>query len=62
LTDLINKTFDLTPRGIRDMLNLSNVNYLSTAAYGHFGRSSVSKESFTWEKTDMSESILRLLN
>ena len=58
LTDLINKTFDLTPRGIRDMLNLSNVNYLSTAAYGHFGRSSTSKESFTWEKTDMSESIL----
>ena len=58
LTDLINKTFDLTPRGIRDMLNLSNVNYLSTAAYGHFGRSSTNKESFTWEKTDMSESIL----
>ncbi|MDG2000593.1 MAG: methionine adenosyltransferase [Alphaproteobacteria bacterium] len=62
LTDLINKIFDLTPRGIRDMLNLSNVNYLSTAAYGHFGRSSINKESFTWEQTDMSESILGMLN
>ena len=62
LTDLINESFDLTPRGIRDMLNLSNVNYLSTAAYGHFGRSSINKESFTWEKTDMSESILGKLN
>ena len=62
LTDLVNKTFDLTPRGIRDILNLSNVNYLSTAAYGQFGRSSINKESFTWEKTDMSESILGVLN
>ena len=61
LTDLINKTFDLTPRGIRDMLNLSNVNYLSTAAYGHFGRSSINKDSFTWEQTNMSESILGIL-
>ncbi|MGY8975686.1 MAG: methionine adenosyltransferase, partial [Alphaproteobacteria bacterium] len=33
LVDIVNKTFDLTPRGIREMLNLSNVNYLPTAAY-----------------------------
>ena len=58
LVDIINKTFDLTPRGIREMLNLSNVNYLSTAAYGHFGRESVSNKSFTWEKTDKAKSIL----
>jgi S-adenosylmethionine synthetase len=58
LVDIINKIFDLTPRGIREMLNLSNVNYLSTAAYGHFGRESVSNKSFTWEKTDKAKSIL----
>jgi S-adenosylmethionine synthetase len=58
LVDIINKIFDLTPRGIREMLNLSNVNYLSTAAYGHFGRESVSSKSFTWEKTDKAKSIL----
>jgi S-adenosylmethionine synthetase len=58
LVDIINKTFDLTPRGIREMLNLSNVNYLPTAAYGHFGRESVSNKSFTWEKTDKAKSIL----
>ena len=62
LINLINKTFDLTPRGIRDMLNLSNVNYLSTAAYGHFGRDSINTESFTWEKTDKAETILAHLN
>ena len=58
LVDIINKIFDLTPRGIRDMLNLSNVNYISTAAYGHFGRESTSNQSFTWEKTDKSKLLL----
>ena len=58
LVDIVNKTFDLTPRGIRDMLNLSNVNYISTAAYGHFGRESTSNQSFTWEKTDKSKLLL----
>ena len=62
IIDLINKTFDLTPRGIRDMLNLSNVNYLSTAAYGHFGRDSESNEYFTWEKIDKAKSILESIN
>ena len=58
LVDIIKKTFDLTPRGIRDMLNLSNVNYISTAAYGHFGRESTSNQFFTWEKTDKSKLLL----
>jgi S-adenosylmethionine synthetase len=62
IRSLINKTFDLTPRGIREMLNLSNVNYLSTAAYGHFGRESESSEFFTWEQTDRSKSILEYQN
>ena len=62
LIHLINKTFDLTPRGIREMLNLSNVNYLSTAVYGHFGRESMSNQSFTWEKTDKAKLILEAIS
>tara|TARA_B110000091_G_scaffold135277_1_gene144797 strand:+ start:260 stop:1435 length:1176 start_codon:yes stop_codon:yes gene_type:complete len=58
LVDIVNKTFDLTPRGIREMLNLSNVNYLPTAAYGHFGRESYNNKTFTWEKTDKAKAIL----
>ena len=35
---LINENFDLTPRGIREMLGLNKPIYEKTAAYGHFGR------------------------
>tara|TARA_B100001939_G_scaffold46203_1_gene35752 strand:+ start:6064 stop:7236 length:1173 start_codon:yes stop_codon:yes gene_type:complete len=52
IINLIKTNFDLTPRGIREMLNLSNINYLPTAAYGHFGRESENNMSFTWEKTN----------
>lgn len=47
---LIMENFDLTPRGIRETLNLRNIKYRPTAAYGHFGREG--QNSFTWEKTD----------
>ena len=49
---LINKNFDLSPRGIRDMLNLNNPIYEVTSAYGHFGRKPTDKGEFSWEKTD----------
>ena len=35
---LINENFDLSPRGIREMLNLNKPIYEKTSAYGHFGR------------------------
>jgi S-adenosylmethionine synthetase len=47
---IIMQNFDLTPRGIRETLNLRNIKYRPTAAYGHFGREG--QNSFTWEKTD----------
>ena len=34
----IKENFDLSPRGIREMLNLNKPIYQKTAAYGHFGR------------------------
>ncbi|MGH3579486.1 MAG: methionine adenosyltransferase, partial [Mycobacterium sp.] len=37
LTQLIRKHFDLTPYGLREMLDLVRPIYQKTAAYGHFG-------------------------
>ena len=51
---LINDNFDLSPRGIREMLGLNKPIYEKTAAYGHFGREVGSDGSFSWEKTDKS--------
>jgi S-adenosylmethionine synthetase len=54
LTELVRKHFDLTPYGIREMLDLIKPIYRSTAAYGHFGREN---EGFGWEKTDKAEEL-----
>ncbi len=51
---LIRENFDLSPRGIREMLGLNKPIYEKTAAYGHFGRVPESDGSFSWEKTDKS--------
>ena len=52
---LIKENFDLSPRGIREMLGLNKAIYEKTAAYGHFGRVPESDGSFSWEKTDKSD-------
>ncbi len=49
---LINENFDLSPRGIREMLGLNKPIYEKSAAYGHFGRDPESNGAFSWEKTD----------
>ena len=54
LEELIRKHFQLTPRGIIEMLNLRRPIYRKTAAYGHFGRSG---PGFTWEKTDKAKDL-----
>ena len=56
---LINENFDLSPRGIREMLGLNKPIYEKTAAYGHFGRIPDDKGSFSWEKTDKSDIFLK---
>jgi S-adenosylmethionine synthetase len=48
----IKENFDLSPRGIREMLELNKPIYEKTAAYGHFGRTPEKNGSFSWEKTD----------
>ena len=52
---LIRENFDLSPRGIREMLSLNKPIYQKTAAYGHFGREPEKDGSFSWEKTDKSK-------
>lgn len=54
IVSLIKKNFDLTPRGIIEKLNLRRPIFKKTAAYGHFGRDD---EDFTWERTDMAETL-----
>ena len=52
---IINENFDLSPRGIREMLKLNNPIYEVTSAYGHFGRKPTNKGEFSWEKTDKAD-------
>ena len=54
LTQLVRKHFDLTPYGLRRMLDLARPIYQKTAAYGHFGRT---EPEFTWERTDRAEAL-----
>jgi S-adenosylmethionine synthetase len=49
IEDLIQRHFDLRPKGIVQMLDLLRPIYQKTAAYGHFGRT---EPEFTWEHTD----------
>mgnify|MGYP001052362485 FL=1 len=52
---IIEDNFNLSPRGIREMLKLNNPIYEVTSAYGHFGRKPTNKGEFSWEKTDKTE-------
>ena len=49
---IIKNNFDLSPRGIRELLGLNKPIYEITSAYGHFGRKPTDKGEFSWEKTD----------
>ncbi|MDW4550819.1 methionine adenosyltransferase [Defluviimonas sp. D31] len=51
------KVMDLTPRGIRQHLDLNKPIYQRTAAYGHFGRAPEADGGFSWEKTDLVEAL-----
>ena len=66
ITRALRRTFDLTPKGIIDALELRKPIYSATSAYGHFGRASetiafagidhggtrpVKATTFTWERT-----------
>ena len=54
ISELVQKHFDLSPKGIIEGLQLRRPIYQKTAAYGHFGRED---PDFTWEKTDKAEAL-----
>ena len=54
LIELVNRHFDLRPKGIVNMLDLLRPVYRKTAAYGHFGRD---EPEFTWENTDKADAL-----
>ena len=54
LAELVQKHFDLRPKGIIQMLDLLRPIYGKTAAYGHFGRD---EPEFTWERTDRAAAL-----
>ena len=45
----IKESFDLSPKGIREMLGLNKPIYEKTSAYGHFGREPEKEGAFSWE-------------
>ncbi|MGQ0612494.1 MAG: methionine adenosyltransferase [Planctomycetaceae bacterium] len=58
LAAAVREAFPLTPSGIIAALDLRRPIYRKTAAYGHFGRS---EPEFTWERTDRTEALAKLL-
>ena len=58
LTKLARDVFPIKPGEIVAHLDLKKPRYRQTAAYGHFGRE---LDQFTWEKTDMVDTLLNKL-
>ncbi len=53
----VGQVMDLTPRGIREHLQLNKPIYQRTAAYGHFGREPAADGGFSWERTDLIDAL-----
>ena len=61
LQKLLPELFPLRPTNIRRALKLSRPIYRRTAAYGHFGRAPEKDGGFSWERTDLADSLKRAL-
>ena len=57
LEDVLMNALDLSPRGIRTKLGLNKPIYARTSAYGHFGRAPEADGGFSWERTDLADSL-----
>lgn len=62
LPSLLRELMDLSPRGIREHLQLNRPIYKKTASFGHFGRKPESDGSFSWERTDLAPAIRSAFN
>ena len=61
IENAIRSSMDLTPRGIREHLGLARPIYQRTAAYGHFGRDPQDDGGFSWERTDLVETLKKAI-
>jgi S-adenosylmethionine synthetase len=57
LEKILPELMSLKPRGIREHLGLNKPIYARTAAYGHFGREPDAEGGFSWEKTDLADTL-----
>ncbi|MBT4696352.1 MAG: methionine adenosyltransferase [Alphaproteobacteria bacterium] len=57
LVKALRSLIDLTPKGIREKLDLNKPIYTETSSYGHFGREVNSNGGFGWEKLDLVDSL-----
>ena len=57
LASVLQEMVDLSPRGIREHLQLNRAIYKRTAAYGHFGRTPTEDGGFSWERTDLVDAL-----
>ena len=57
LATVLLDVMDLSPRGIHKALGLHRPIYARTAAYGHFGRDPEDDGGFSWEKTDLADTL-----
>jgi S-adenosylmethionine synthetase len=57
LETVLGQSMRLSPRGIREHLQLNRPVYARTSAYGHFGRTPDAEGGFSWEKTDLAEKL-----
>ncbi len=62
LSVVIQDMIDLSPRGIREHLELSRPIYARTAAYGHFGREPEPDGGFSWERLDLVDALKSAIN
>ncbi|MCA8869430.1 MAG: methionine adenosyltransferase [Rhodobacteraceae bacterium] len=51
------EAMNLTPRGIREHLGLNRPIFQRTSAYGHFGRAPEADGGFSWERTDLVDTL-----
>ena len=59
IENAIRQVMDLSPKGIRQHLQLNKSIYQRTAAYGHFGRKPEEDGGFSWEKTDLVDNLIK---
>ncbi len=62
LGKILNEIMNLSPRGIREHLQLNRPIYARTSAYGHFGREADADGGFSWERTDLAAELRRAFN